>query len=136
MILVDSSIWVDYFQSGKTPSANFDEELVKGKIAICGLILAEVLSGVRGEEEAQMLRNRLLALPYLSETRETFIKAASIYSSLRREGVTIPLSDCIVGAVAIENGCKLLTRDKHFLRIPGFGEWGIIPNSETQMTSS
>jgi hypothetical protein len=123
-ILADSSIWIDYLRSGKAPLADFESELVRGEIAICGMILAEVLSGVKNEQEAQVLKSRLLALPYLSEHRDTFVEAASLYSTLRKSGTSIPLSDCIISAIAMENECKLLTSDKHFEAIPGFEEWG------------
>ena len=123
-ILADSSVWIDYLRSGKTPFADFESDLLRGEIAICGVILAEVLSGVKSEQEAEVLKSRLLSLPYLSEHRDTFIRAAAIYSSLRKTGVTIPISDCTISAVAMENQCRLLTSDRHFETIPGFGEWG------------
>ena len=123
-LLVDSSVWIDYLRSGKLPLADFESNLVRGEIAICGIIMAEILSGVRREREAQALKSRLLALPYLSERKDTFVKAASLYSSLRKSGITVPLSDCIISAVTMENGCKLLTSDKHFETIQGFEEWG------------
>ncbi|MBT9148949.1 MAG: Ribonuclease VapC11 [Dehalococcoidia bacterium] len=119
-ILADSSIWIDYLRSGKVPHADLEPEIVRGEVAICGMILAEVLSGVKSAEEAQLLKSRLLALPYLSEDRDTFVKAASLYSSLRKSGITIPLSDCIISTVAMENQCRLLTSDRHFEAVPRF----------------
>ena len=123
-LLVDSSVWIDYLRSGKLPLADFESNLIKGEIAICGVILAEILSGVKNEQEAQALKSRLLSLPYLSERKDSFVKAAALYSSLRKSGITIPLSDCIISALAMGNGCRLLTSGKHFETIPGFDEWG------------
>ena len=103
--------------------ADFETKLVQGEVVICGIVLAEVLSGIKNMKEAQTVKTQLLALPYLSERRSTFIKAADIYSSLRKKGTTVPLSDCIISAVVMENKCKLLTNDKHFREIPGLDEW-------------
>lgn len=78
-LLADSNVWVDYLNSGKIPMADFETKLVQGEVVICGIVLAEVLSGIKNMKEAQTVKTQLLALPYLSERRSTFIKAADIF---------------------------------------------------------
>ena len=112
MKLADSCVWIDFLSS-----KGFDElkDLVlSGEIAVCGTVVAEVLSGVRKESEADILERRFASLPYLTETREVFEHAASLYRKLRKSGKSVPLSDCVIAAVCLSNEVRLLTVDKHF----------------------
>lgn len=112
MRLVDSCVWIEYLRG--RGFAKLEETIVSGGAAICGTVLAEVLSGVRGDDERRLLERRLCALPYLVETREVFSLAADLYATLRRKGVTVPLSDCVIAAVCIQHEVELLTIDGHF----------------------
>lgn len=112
MILVDSCIWID-FLSGREDHG-MGALLAGNRIAMCGTVMARVLSGVRGETKRAQLQQRLSVLPYLPETREVFIKAACLYAQLRSKGVTIPLSDCTIAAICMLNDVPLKSTDSHF----------------------
>lgn len=117
MVLVDSTVWIDFFSGSTTPQVTTLGSLISGRqdICLCGVILAEVLQGIRDEKEHEKTRSILLDLLYLPMSRETFLLAADIYRSLRARGITIRNSvDCMIAAVCIENNVVLLQNDKDF----------------------
>ena len=117
MVLVDTSVWVDLFGNSPSPHVRTLEALlVRGEVlCICGIVLAEVLQGIRDDREYQRTRKHFDALLFLPMTRETFIRAAEIYRSLRRRGITVrkPV-DCMIASVAIEHDVALLHNDRDF----------------------
>ena len=115
MIVADSCIWID-FLSGRDDHG-MAHLLNHNEVAVTGTVLAQVLSGVRGEKKRRALEQSFLALPYVTETREVFLKAAAIYAFLRARGITVPLSDCTIAAVCLLNDVPLLTTDHHFDQI-------------------
>ena len=60
----------------------------------------------------------MTAIPLLETTLSTWIDAGRISYSLRRKGITIPVTDIIIASLAIENNCKIFTLDPHFDKIP------------------
>ena len=66
MILADSCVWIEFLSSRGFPG--LDEMIVTGEVAICGTVIAEVLSGVKKDAEADRLEKRLGSLPYLAES--------------------------------------------------------------------
>jgi hypothetical protein len=72
-------------------------------LCLCGLILAEVLQGIRSDEEYIKTKEYLDDLVFLPMQQATFMRAADVYRSLRKRGVTIrkPV-DCVIASVAIE----------------------------------
>jgi len=119
MVLVDTSVWVDFFQNPSASGNATLEGLIKGqnRVAICGIILQEILQGIRELNSFETTRQRLLFLPFLEAGREVHILAASLYRELRRNGITVPSTDVLIAAVAIRHGFQLMTGDKHFLGI-------------------
>jgi predicted nucleic acid-binding protein len=117
VILVDTTVWVDLFKARNTPQVRRLESLIQESIdiCVCGVILAEVLQGIRKDEEYQRTLSRLDSLLYLPMGRHTFIKAADLYRALRRKGITVrkPV-DCMIAAVALEYGVALLHNDRDF----------------------
>jgi len=117
MVLVDTTVWIDLFSGLATSQVTALESLIARRedICLCGVILTEVLQGIRDDGEhakAQAIFSNLLFLPM---TRETFLLAAHIYRSLRARGITIRNSiDCMIAAVCIENKVALLHNDRDF----------------------
>jgi predicted nucleic acid-binding protein len=117
MILVDTTVWIDFFSGLTTPRVAMLESLISTRedICLCGVILTEVLQGIRDEEEHDKTRAILLDLLFLPMCRETFLLAANIYRSLRARGITIRNSvDCMIASVCIENNVVLLHNDRDF----------------------
>jgi len=117
MVLVDTTVWVDLFSGLTTPQVIVLESLIlkREDICLCGVILAEVLQGIRDDKEHGETQAIFSNLLYLPMTRETFLLAAHIFRLLRARGITIRNSiDCMIAAVCIENKVALLHHDRDF----------------------
>ena len=117
MVLVDTTVWIDLFSGLSTSQVALLESLIAQRedICLCGVILTEVLQGIRDDKEHSETNAIFSDLLYLPMTRETFLMAAHIYRSLRARGITIRNSiDCMIAAVCIENKLVLLHNDKDF----------------------
>lgn len=117
MILVDSSVWVDYFNGDVTLQADkLDQLLGQEPLAIGDLILAEVLQGFDSERDFKTA-HRLLTTLLVVEIggREIAIQAARNYRMLRRRGVTVRKTiDTMIATRCIESGYDLLHNDRDF----------------------
>ena len=118
MIIADTDIWIDFIKKPQSSTAQAARDLLADdRLAMVGMVLTEVLRGVRDA------RGRFLdladAVPFLETSKQAWIESARIASRLHRAGTPIPITDACIAAVAIENDCELFTRDKHFERIPG-----------------
>ena len=118
MILVDTTIWIDFFRGQDTPEVLCLERLISENvdICVCGVILTEVLQGVREDKDYDAVSTRFESFIYLPMGQMTFKKSAEIYRTLRRKGVTIRNTvDCMIAAVAIEHDIPLLHNDRDFI---------------------
>jgi hypothetical protein len=110
-------VWIDYFRNLDLPHVNLLNSLIaqKEQIAIGGVILTEVLQGIREERQFIKVEARLQTLIYLDLTRAHFVSAAQIYRTLRSQGLTIrkPI-DCMIAAVALEQQAAILHNDRDF----------------------
>ena len=116
MVLVDTSVWIDFFQAPDSFAAAEVERLIKdhNRVVVCGVVLQEVLQGIRSEKNYQLVRERLLKFPFAPDSRETWLLAAELYRRLRTKGVTLPSVDVSIAAIAIQNDLTLFSRDSHF----------------------
>lgn len=85
---------------------------------LCGPVVAELLQGLPLKQERELLLERLSPFPYVEATRETWQKAGILGCQLRERGLTIPLSDAIVAALAQHYNLQVFTLDSHFDSIP------------------
>jgi predicted nucleic acid-binding protein len=117
MILVDSSVWIDFFNGKKTTQTDFLEEVLgKEIIGIGDLILTEVLQGFSSKSDALKAQENFEDLSYFSLVgKEVAIQAAYNYRELRLRGVTIRKTiDVLIGTFCIANDTTLLHCDKDF----------------------
>jgi predicted nucleic acid-binding protein len=120
MVLIDTTVWIDFFAGRQLPHATTLERLIKHRedICICGIILTEVLQGIRQKSEFRKTKQLFTAMIFLPMPYSVFLGAAEIYRELRRRGITIRNSvDCMIASVAIENDIKLLHNDRDFTPI-------------------
>jgi predicted nucleic acid-binding protein len=113
MILLDTSAWIEILNRPQPPQSLPDLDAV----ATCGPVLQEVLQGVRDVPQAAEIRLRLLALPLVGDPLpvHTFCEAADVYRRGRRQGYSIRSSvDCLIAAIAIENGLPVWHCDRDF----------------------
>lgn len=117
MILVDSRVWIDYFNGQINSYTNkLDELLGVEPIAIGDLILLEVLQGFRSDTDYQTAKNLFDSLDRFNMLgTELAIKGADNYRQLRKKGITIrKTADIIIATFCIENQMPLLFSDKDF----------------------
>ncbi|BDI15249.1 ribonuclease VapC [Nostoc cf. commune SO-36] len=118
MIIVDTSVWIDYFNGRKTPETNkLDRLLGVEPLAIGDLILTEVLQGFRSDADYQTAKELLTSLTIFEMLGINLaFKSADNYRSLRKYGITIrKTADVIIATFCIENQNSLLFSDKDFL---------------------
>ena len=118
MILVDSSVWIDYFRSADTPQvALLDSLFGRSPLVVGDLIAAEVLQGVRDEREFKWVKKTLEAFEHIDLVGyDLAVKASENYRSLRTMGITIRKTiDTLVATRCIEDGLTLLHADRDFL---------------------
>lgn len=117
MVLVDSSVWIDYFNGKSTVECDaLDALLASEPVFIGDLILTEVLQGFRSDAGYRQARALLdpLTLCRLGG-REVALAAADNYRHLRIQGVTIRKTiDCIIGSFCLLHGFELLHADRDF----------------------
>jgi predicted nucleic acid-binding protein len=117
MILVDTTVWIDFFAARSLPHVALLESLIERRedICICGIILAEVLQGIRKDSEFQKTRDLFNNLIFLPMHYPVFLGSADIFRKLRSKRIAIRKSlDCMIASVAIENDIPLLHNDKDF----------------------
>lgn len=120
MILVDTTVWIDFFAGKTRPHVATLEEFLRTAedICICGIVLAEVLQGIRSDSEYTKTKDYFESLVFLPMTHATFLRSSQMYRTLRKKGITIrtPL-DCMITSVAIEHRVPLLHNDRDFDKI-------------------
>ena len=117
MILVDSSVWIDYFRGKITAQTEkLDRLLGHEPLAIGDLILTEVLQGFDSERDFNDARRMLTSLMVVElGGQEIAIQAAKNFRALRRFGVTVRKTvDSVIATRCIEDGYDLLHNDRDF----------------------
>lgn len=117
MILVDSSVWIDFFRGARSPQAErLDGLLGTTRIVVGDLILAEVLQGIQDEREFQQVRKTLDSFYQVDIVgRDIAVQAAKNFRKLRDLGFTVRKTiDTLIATRCIENNYTLLHSDRDF----------------------
>jgi predicted nucleic acid-binding protein len=117
MWIVDSSVWIDYFNGAITPQTNIlNAALGQQPIGLGDIILCEVLQGYRDQRDFEVAQHALLQFPiYPIGGTELAIKSAKNFRSLRQKGLTVRKTiDCLIATFVIEHGFFLLHSDRDF----------------------
>ena len=117
MIVVDSSVWIDYFNGTETPGTALLDDILGTQLVIVGdLILAEVLQGFRDERDFRRARTALDSLIFEPMVgRDIALASARNFRTLRARGVTVrKTADMLIATFCIENGHHLLHSDRDF----------------------
>jgi predicted nucleic acid-binding protein len=113
-------VWVDYYRDRSRSLAPVLDPLIRdGRVATCGPVLAEVLQGARSSKQVEGLVQDQQALAWLETDAPAWMLAAELAREARRGQGVVGLADCVIAAVAKQNRCRVLTRDKDFLRLKG-----------------
>lgn len=117
MILVDSSVWIDYFRGMRSSETDrLDALLDNEPVATGDLVLAEVLQGFRSAQDFKQGKKLLTSLPIIDLVGgEIAIQAAANFRILRSQGITIRKTvDTLIATSCIEKGLTLLYSDRDF----------------------
>ena len=133
MILVDTTVWIDFFRGTNTPGVRELQRIVEADedVCFCGVILTEVLQGICEDKDYAKAAAAFESFLFLPMTQRTFARAAEIYRALRRRGTTIRNAvDCMIAAVAIEHDIPLLHNDRGFAAIAALGGLKVVETRE------
>jgi predicted nucleic acid-binding protein len=117
VILVDTSVWIDFLEGGTHWSKQHLKDLIqeKHKILYTEMILLELIQGISGQAERDEIEGKFNKLIKIPERRSSTMLAAEIYQNLRRKGITIrSIVDCLIAATAIESRASVLHKDRDF----------------------
>lgn len=115
LVLVDTCAWIDFLRYQEGELGNQVAVLIENnQVAITGVIIAELLQGVKSETQKQqinLLINSVMSFP----TQEfDWVNAGLLLQELRSRGITLPLTDALIAVIAQRYQVKVLTIDKHF----------------------
>lgn len=120
MVVADTSVWIPFFTDPGSPEKRAVDDLIDARsLALVGVVLAELLQGCRTPKESEEILDVVTALDFLDTTCSTWQRAGQLSASLRRNGITIPLTDLTIAALALEHRCQVFTLDPHFEKVPG-----------------
>jgi hypothetical protein len=117
MILVDSSVWIDYFNGKKTSQTEWlDSSLGTTPVIMGDLILTEVLQGFQNDKDFKVAKDLLLGMTFMSMGGKIIaLESATNYRLLRKRGVTVRKTiDVIIGTFCIHYQLPLLHDDRDF----------------------
>lgn len=117
MVIVDTSVWIDYFNGLETAEADWLEVHVdQQRLGLTTIILSEVLQGIDNEKSAALVEAELLQFEiFEASSRALAVKAAKNYRTLRRRGKTVRKTiDVLIATFCIEGRHSLLHRDRDF----------------------
>ena len=117
MLIVDSTVWIDYFNGLENPQTDYLDQIVdRTPILVGDLILAEVLQGFRDDsdfEEARRALSKYIQVEMVNP--ELALQSARNYRLLRRKGITVrKIIDSLIATYCIENEHNLLHNDNDF----------------------
>lgn len=117
MILVDSSVWIDYFNGNKTLQTDWLHSSLGNTPIIMGdLILTEVLQGFQSDKDYKTASDLLLRIPFMPMLgKDIALESAANYRLLRRKGITVRKTiDVMIGTFCIHYQLPLLHDDRDF----------------------
>ncbi len=117
MLIVDSSVWIDFFAGRELPHVQqLDEALLSDQeIGVPDIVRLEILSGVRKDVTLRKITTNLNALRRVAARDDDWDQAAALYRTCRRSGVTIrSVVDCLIARLAIRDDALLLAHDHDF----------------------
>lgn len=122
MILIDTSVLIDFFKGKKNEKTKRLEEAIENQtpFGICNLIYQEVLQGAKNEKEFEKLKEYLSTQKFyeLKNGKASYEKAAEIYFQCRKQGVTIKSTiDILIAQICLENKLVLLHNDEDYVNI-------------------
>ena len=123
-VLIDTSVLIEFFKGQKNVSDAVSNLLQTNKGAVTGIIIAELLQGMKNLKEEFAITDLIEGMHIFEVSTDTWISAGRIALGLRRKGINLPLTDVAIAALAVEHNLQIFTLDKHFEQIPGVKIYG------------
>ena len=120
MIIVDSNTWADFFNGVRSPHAQRLDRALREEedIGLLPIIITEVLQGFRTDNGFEGARRVLVALPVIHPNLDCHVRAARLFRSLRRKGLTVRGAvDCVIAQTCLDIEAELLSPDSDFEHI-------------------
>lgn len=118
MILVDTSVWVDFFNRRNSIYSQKLKELIKNEEELClvDIIITEILQGINDDTLFDEIKTYLFDFPiFKAKDIDTYIRTADIYRICRKNGRPIRKTiDALISAIAIENNLEIFHNDRDF----------------------
>jgi predicted nucleic acid-binding protein len=117
VILVDTSVWVDFLRGADTPQARRLRAALTSRepLCTCGPIVMELLMGVSSPTEHRATQIELRKLVYLPLASRIYLRAAELFRKARQRGRIVRSSiDCMIAACAIDHDVPVLHRDRDY----------------------
>ncbi len=114
-LVVDTSVWIDFFAGRPVPA--LEEGLAQGAVALAPIVVAELVSGARREQQRKLIADLLRDLPVHATPVEHWIRVGDLRRRLAEKGVAVSTPDAHVAQCALDRDSLLLTRDDVFRKI-------------------
>ena len=118
-VLADTTVWIEFFRLRSETGDTVEHLIRENSVYSCGIVLFELMQGVKSDSEKKIILDILSDLPYVEMTTSLWQRAGELSASLKRKGLSLPLSDIFIATLAIEHNLQIFTLDKHFEQIPG-----------------
>ena len=120
MIIVDSNTWADFFNGVSRPHVELLDHALHEEedLGVIPIIITEVLQGFRTDTGFKRAQGVLVSLPVIHPTVDGYVRAARLFRSLRRKGVTVRGAvDCMIAQTCLDIEAELLSPDADFEQI-------------------
>lgn len=120
MILVDSSVWIDFLSSSPSPAGAELRRMINDAepFALAGVVVTEVLQGLK--RDVSRIEHYLSQWDMLEPSGfSTYREAAVLFRAARAKGIAVTTIDVLIAAIALERSATVFTLDKDFSRIAG-----------------
>ncbi len=120
MVLVDTSVWIEYLDRlNPLIRADLVEFLRRGEVATGGLVVAELRQGSRSAVQVKAILDAMEPLIYLEADQRTWLRAGELAAEGAARGHKLEIGDCLLAAIAMREDCSLFSLDRDFEHIPG-----------------
>lgn len=120
MVIVDTSVWIDLLKGRESTSTRKLEQLLleDADIFITGVILQEILSGIKSKKEREKVKKEFDRFIAITPSLDTHAQAAEIFDGCKKKGYTIRSAiDCLIASLALEYDLAVLENDRDYIYI-------------------
>jgi predicted nucleic acid-binding protein len=118
VILVDSSVWINWLKARQSPAERLEPWIRAGIIISCGPIRAEVIRGIRDARVKARIEELFFLIPEINLDRSLWQEVSEEIWTLDRAGRVLPLIDVVIAIAARRHNATVISTDPHFQQIP------------------